>query len=78
MDSERGISLMQAKVASIQGRVAQLEQIREYQPGGDGLVEVLPAISGPIEMDVTPFERPLTDRLAEALQFLDQHAVADR
>ena len=76
-DAEEGIYLMQASVASIEGGTAHLDQLKKYRPEGGTLTEV--PLDGPDQRDlaVSFLERPMTERLGEALQFLKELAPID-
>ena len=77
-DPEDGIYFMLASVASVEGETAHLEHLKKYRMKDGRLTEV--SIDGPDrrKMAVSHLERPLTDRLAEALRFFDELAVIDR
>jgi hypothetical protein len=77
-DSEEGIYLMEARVASIEGGTARLESLKKYRPKEGGLAEV--PLDGPdhMELAVSYLERPLTERLEEGLQFLNGLAAINR
>jgi len=69
-DSDDGFCLMQARVKEIIGRSAILEEHRRFRIAGDG-VEEMPVDGRFPSLEVSYLERPLSDRLEEALPFLD-------
>jgi hypothetical protein len=70
--SHEGAYLMQARVKEIVGKSASLEEHRKFRVSRNGLEET--PVDGPraAALDVSYLGRPLSDRLEEALQFLDQ------
>jgi hypothetical protein len=77
-DPDQGVYLMQGRVISIEDQIAHLDELKKFQWKSEGLVEVGPAVSDHRELAVSFLERRLTERLAEALQFLKEPAVIDR
>lgn len=70
--SQEGAYLMQARVKEIVGKSASLEEHRKFKISRNGLEETPVDGPRPATLDVSYLERPLSDRLEEALQFLDQ------
>src|SRR5437667_7451263 len=70
--SHEGAYLMQARVKEIVGKSASLEEHRKFKVSRSGLEEAPVDGPRPAALDVSYLERPLSDCLEEALQFLDQ------
>jgi len=73
-DTMEGWSLMEARVASIDGHNAHLENLKKYRAIHGELFEAPFESPGLREVKVSYLERPLTERLAESMFFVRELA----